>query len=127
MFLEIHDAVGNPTHPVISPDLFFNMDLHENQLSFKDKLNTFSYNIWYRAVYYWYLLPRADRLARKYFGENMPYLGELAKNISLVVVNVNPVMHTVRPNVANIVEIGQLHIKSKKNPLPEVMFLISIM
>ncbi|CAH1286162.1 unnamed protein product [Diabrotica balteata] len=115
LFLHSHDALGNPTHPIVSPDMMLNF---AGELSFFDKVQSFLYNIWYRIFYYWYALPKADKIARKYFGEDMPYLGDLERNISLLLLNVNPIIHNVRPNVPNVIEINQMHIKERK-PLPK--------
>ncbi|CAH1101183.1 unnamed protein product [Psylliodes chrysocephalus] len=115
VFLHAHDAVGNPTHPVISPDIMLNFS---GELSFLDRVKSFLFNFWYRFLYYYYALPKADKIARKYFGEDMPYLGDIEKNISLMMLNVNPIIHTVRPNVPNVIEINQMHIRDKK-PLPK--------
>ncbi|XP_050518304.1 UDP-glycosyltransferase UGT5 isoform X3 [Diabrotica virgifera virgifera] len=115
LFLHSHDALGNPTHPIVSPDMMLNFS---GKLSFFDKVQSFLYNIWYRMFYYWYALPKADKIARKYFGDDMPYLGDLEKNISLLLLNVNPIIHNVRPNVPNVIEINQMHIKKRK-PLPK--------
>uniref|UniRef100_A0A6P7F017 UDP-glucuronosyltransferase n=1 Tax=Diabrotica virgifera virgifera TaxID=50390 RepID=A0A6P7F017_DIAVI len=107
--------MGNPTHPIVSPDVMLNFS---GKLSFLEKVQSFLYNIWYRMFYYWYALPKADKIARKHFGEEMPYLGDLERNISLLLINVNPIIHNVRPNVPNIIEINQMHIKERK-PLPK--------
>ncbi|CAG9860676.1 unnamed protein product [Phyllotreta striolata] len=114
-FLHTHDVLGNPTHPVISPDIL--LGLSEN-MSFLERLNTFLYNISYRIYYYWVLLPEADKFSRKYFGDDIPYLGELDKNLSLVMLSANPLIHPPRPNVPNIININQLNVKEKK-PLPK--------
>lgn len=116
VLLNMHDAIGNPTHPIVSPDLMLTYD---HGMNFWVKTNSFLYNIWYRMWYYWYELPRSDKIARKYFGENMPYLGDIIKNVSLLMVNVNPILHNVRANVPNIIEMNQIHIK-KSTPLPQV-------
>ncbi|KAG5871634.1 hypothetical protein JTB14_031314 [Gonioctena quinquepunctata] len=115
VFLHTHDAVGNPTHPIISPDSMLNS---EGDLSFTGKFQSFLFNIWYRIIYYWYALPRADKATRKIFGNDMPYLGDIERNISLLLLNVNPILHTVRANVPNVIEVNQMHIKEKK-PLPQ--------
>lgn len=120
VLLSMHDALGNPTHPVITPDLLFSYD---DEMNFWVKVNSVLYNIWYRMLYYWYELPKSDRIARKYFGDDMPYLGDLVNNVSLIMVNVNPILNPVRANVPNIIEINQIHIKKPK-PLPKVQYII---
>ncbi|XP_057663840.1 UDP-glucosyltransferase 2-like [Diorhabda carinulata] len=114
VYLHTHDAFGNPTHPITSPDMMLNI---HSDVTFIDKVNSLLYNIWYRVFYYWYVLPVSDEIARKHFG-NLPYLGDVEKNFSLLMVNVNPLIHSIRPNVPNIIEINMMHIKKKK-PLPQ--------
>nr|XP_023029679.1 UDP-glucuronosyltransferase 2B33-like [Leptinotarsa decemlineata] len=108
-FLHSHDLMGNPTHPIY-PDL---LTVAVDDYSFTYRLKGFLYNIWYRALFYWYILPKEDKLARKYFGDDLPYLGDILMNTSLLLVNVNPVMHIPRPNVPNVIEISQMHIRDK--------------
>ncbi|CAG9854773.1 unnamed protein product [Phyllotreta striolata] len=115
VFFHFHDFLGNPTHPVVSPDMMLGF---AGKINFFQKLQSLLYNLWYRLFYYWYILPNADRVARKHFGDDMPYLGDIERNMSLLLVNSNPVIHAVRPNVPNIVEICRLHISEKK-PLPK--------
>lgn len=115
--LHFHDAIGNPTHPVITPDLLFQYDNY--YMNFFDKVNSLLYNIIYRIWYYWYELPNCDRMARKYMGMDMPYLGDIINNVSLFMVNVNPILHPVRANVPNIIEVNQVHIR-KNSTLPQV-------
>ncbi|CAH1160040.1 unnamed protein product [Phaedon cochleariae] len=115
VFLHTHDTLGNPTHALVTPDVMLGF---EGDLTFANKVESLLFNIWYRMLYYWYALPSADKVARKYFGEDIPYLGDIERNTSLLLVNSNPIMHGVRPNVPNVIEINQIHIKKKK-PLPE--------
>lgn len=116
VLLSMHDAIGNPTHPVISPDLIFTYD---SDMNFWVKVNSFLYNIWFRMLYYWHELPKSNKIATKYFGDDIPDLGSLMRNVSLTLVNVNPILNSVRPNVPNIIEMNQIHIK-KTEPLREV-------
>ncbi|CAG9821310.1 unnamed protein product [Phaedon cochleariae] len=115
VYLHTHDAFGNPTHPLVSPDHMLN---YETDLSFLQKVGSLLYNFGYRMLYYWYVLPRTDKIARKYFGDDIPYLGDIERNTSLLLMNVNPIMNGVRPNVPNIIEINHVHITDKK-PLPK--------
>ncbi|CAG9820048.1 unnamed protein product [Phaedon cochleariae] len=114
VFLHTHDTFGNPTHALVTPDMMLGF---KGDLTFANKVESLLFNIWYRMLYYWYALPNADKVARKYFGEDIPYLGDIERNTSLLLVNLNPIMHGVRPNVPNVIEINQIHIKKKK-PLP---------
>ena len=59
-------------------------------------------------------------MLREFFGNNeMPYLGDLAKNTSLMLVNTHYSLNGVRPNTPSVIEVGGLHIKDLK-PLDAV-------
>lgn len=62
----------------------------------------------------------ADTLLRKYLkDDNMPYLGEIVKNTSLIFVNTHYSLSGARPVTPAVVEIGGIHIKAPKplNPV----------
>ncbi|KAF2892703.1 hypothetical protein ILUMI_13475 [Ignelater luminosus] len=113
-FIVGHDAVGNPSHPGLNPDLLLPF---MGSLGFFERLYSMSFAIWYRLYYYYYIIPQQDKVARKYISENLPYLGDIERNVSMLFLNVNPIIHPIRPNVPAIVELGKMHIQVKK-PLP---------
>lgn len=111
----MHDAVGNPTHPVLYPGFVVGASMD----SIWGRM-TATYGVMLtRFVYRFVVLPEIDDLARQLFGGDIPYLGDIEKNVSLMFFNSNPVFYKPRPNVPAIVEIHQMHIKPKK-PLPVV-------
>ncbi|KAG5870475.1 hypothetical protein JTB14_030329 [Gonioctena quinquepunctata] len=115
VFSYTHDIFGNPTHPVLRPDVL--MSFH-GEITLTDRIRSFIYSIGSRILYYWQILPQIDGVARKYFGKDMTYLGNIIRNTSLLLMNTNPIMHLPMPNVPNTIEIGQLHIREKEK-LPE--------
>ncbi|KAG5872291.1 hypothetical protein JTB14_037423 [Gonioctena quinquepunctata] len=115
VFMYTHDIFGNPTHPVLRPDMMMALF---GEITLTDRMRTFIYSIGSRMLYYWQILPEAHHVARRYFGKDMPYLGNIIRNTSLLLVNTNPIMHLPMPNVQDSIEIGQLHIRKKKK-LPE--------
>lgn len=109
--------MGNPFHPVVHNDIL--TDFGENK-TFLKRVESFLFYIWYLYMYHTKWLPAYDKYARIYFGEDMPYLGEIQNNISLLFINTNPIIQKSRPLVANTVDIGGgIHIQPKK-PLPKV-------
>ncbi|XP_074036988.1 UDP-glycosyltransferase UGT5 [Leptinotarsa decemlineata] len=114
-FIPFHDALGNPTHPVLRPDNFIHF---YGEPTLKDRMTSFLHNIFYRAIYYWRLLPEADKVARKFFGRNIPYLGDVIGNTSLMLINSNPILNTPVANVPSVISFGNVHIKEAK-PLPK--------
>lgn len=119
--LKMHDAVYNPTHPVLNPDLWSSLN---GDTLYERVKSTFA-EVIARILYRFYHLPKTDRTARKFFGNDIPYIGDIEKNVSIMLLNVNPVLFSVRPNVPSIVEIQQMHIRPKR-PLPTVRIMTSI-
>ncbi|KAI4468009.1 UDP-glucosyltransferase [Holotrichia oblita] len=106
-----HDAMGNPTHPALYPDLFYHK---KHNLSFWERLEVTYYGFWFRYFYKYDVLSKADAIAKKFFGIDTPYIGDIEKNISILLLNVNPVFYTPRPNVPGIVHLGHIYVKSDR-------------
>ncbi|GJQ66142.1 hypothetical protein Trydic_g4207 [Trypoxylus dichotomus] len=106
-----HDAVGNPTHPALYPDLFYHK---KRNLTFWERLEVTYYGFWFRYFYKYEVLSRADEIAKKFFGADTPYIGDIERNISVLLLNVNPVFYTPRPNVPGIIHLGHIYIKSDR-------------
>ncbi|KAK9878088.1 hypothetical protein WA026_020731 [Henosepilachna vigintioctopunctata] len=111
------DTVGNPSHPIFSPD--HNLPL-KRDLSFKERIISTIYSVFVRLHFQWVVLPREDRLVKKYFGEDMPYLGDIERNISILLLNRNPVFHRVMPLVPAVIELGRVESRVKPTPLNEL-------
>ncbi|KAF5291331.1 hypothetical protein FQA39_LY03482 [Lamprigera yunnana] len=107
-----HDAIGNPSHPVLNPDILLP---YTGILSFYERLYSTYYSVWYRYYYHYHFLPKQDKIARKYISDDLPYLGDIEKSISLLFLNVNPIIHPIRPNVPGVIELGKMHIKKPKS------------
>lgn len=69
-------------------------------------------------------------MLRDYFGnDDMPYLGELAKTTSVMLVNTHYSLNGVRPNTPAVIEVGGLHIKNatkKLDPVTIIGFLMCL-
>lgn len=111
-----HDCFGNPTHPVLNPDVF---------LPFSDNLNllqriksTFS-SVYARYYMHGVLLQTSERM-EKYFGTGYPPLHVIMCSADLLFLNVNPILDNIRPSVPAVVNMGGgMHIEPSK-PLPKV-------
>lgn len=99
------------------------VDSSPNDHPFPVRVKSFLFNIWGRILYYWHFLPRSDKIAKKYFGENIPYLGDICqKYASILLTNINCVTNPIRANVPNVIEISQIHIR-ENGSLPKVILL----
>ncbi|XP_063913099.1 UDP-glycosyltransferase UGT5-like [Zophobas morio] len=112
----IYTIFGNPTHPVLYPDALLNF--HNGRLSLWNKIKSVLWNLWSWYYHHAILVPRGHETAMKYFGVDMPYIGDIEANQSLFFLNTNPLVYPPRPIVPVVVETGQIHIKPVK-PLPE--------
>ena len=116
-----HNSIGNPTHPVYFTEAF---NPYLKNPTFWQKVNRLAYYVW--NMWYWhaYVVQPQDRIARRYFGENMPHLQELHDNVSLVFTALQTSHHCAVPQVPALIELGPIHLKEAK-PLPKVgLFLI---
>lgn len=120
--LETYDIFGNPSHPLISHDYSMSIESSPKDHTLWIRCKCLLFNIWYRLFYYWQLLPKADIIARKYFGSDIPYLGDICqKYSSILLTNVNLVTNSLRANVPNVVEFDQIHIRENRS-LPKVIY-----
>lgn len=120
-FFNTHFAVGNPIHPALQSDLFY-----PAYQGFYERLSNSYYMLWFRYYYNFHVLPNADKIAKAVAGNEIPSLGDVERNVSLLFLNVNPILHTVRPNVPAVVHLGRMHLKEPKE-LPWVSRRVTVM
>ncbi|KAJ8966898.1 hypothetical protein NQ314_003244 [Rhamnusium bicolor] len=107
------DTVGNPSHPVTSPD--HNLPVTRD-MTFRERLISALYSVYVRFWYHVVVLPREDILIKKYLGKNLPYIGDIERNISILLLNRNPVFHRSMPLVPAIIELGTVNVnKTRQN------------
>ncbi|XP_060531526.1 uncharacterized protein LOC132705109 [Cylas formicarius] len=97
------DALGNPSHPIIAPDM--NLPLTRD-MTLRERLMSSLYSLYVRLYYHLWILPTNDKIVKKYLGQDLPYLGDIEKNVSLLLLNRNSVFHRPMPLYPNIVEMG---------------------
>ncbi|XP_069686783.1 UDP-glycosyltransferase UGT5-like [Periplaneta americana] len=110
-----HDSIGNPTNPAYIPNVILP---HTDHKTFWEKVSSVWYSIWFRWLWHGTVLPSHDAIARQQFGDSMPYIGDIEKNVSLLILTLDSLSLYTRPNVPAIVEIRALHLQQPK-PLPQ--------
>ncbi|XP_046630100.1 UDP-glycosyltransferase UGT5-like isoform X1 [Neodiprion virginianus] len=116
--LSIHYAIGNP----IIPSHSSNWDTEEmifGEATFWQRLKNF---IWVWKFLYKYrtrYMPAQQALARKYFGNDIPDISDIEKNVSVVFVNQQTPISYLRPNIPKVIDIGGFHIAREIKPLPK--------
>ncbi|XP_069686789.1 UDP-glycosyltransferase UGT5-like [Periplaneta americana] len=110
-----HDCVGNPAHPAYIPSIFLS---HTDHKTFWERVSSVWYFMWYRWLWHTTVLPRHDAIARQQFGDSMPYIGDIEKNLSLLILTLDSLSLYNRPNVPAVVDVSGLHLQIPK-PLPQ--------
>lgn len=117
--VEGNDAVGNPFTPSYMPLNYMHYDN-----DFWGRLTNTFLTIAVRVFYSQYVLPRSENMVKMYFKNHSKYIGDIEKNVSLVLVNTYPVLTGVRPLVPAVIEIGGVHLQKKIPDLPPVSFIL---
>ncbi|XP_017775569.1 PREDICTED: UDP-glucuronosyltransferase 2B33-like [Nicrophorus vespilloides] len=99
-----HAAVGNPVHAVLYPDM--NLPFQTLKLNFFERLISFTYVQFLKYCIYLKIVPAEDTTIEKYFGNNYPSITKLLDSIDMLFINVNYILHTVRPLTPATVTIG---------------------
>ncbi|CAG2061891.1 unnamed protein product [Timema podura] len=100
---------GNPDNPAYIPNYFLPLTY---RMTFSQRLINTMFKVWLCAMFYYYSDYRSQQIARRYLGEELPGLSDLARNSSLILVNSHFSINQPRPLVPGVVEVGGLHIKS---------------
>lgn len=118
VFNAVHEDVGNPTHPVLYPDIM--TPYYGSSLTFFEKVDAVLFDLYMRYVFSYQLVPAIDSIAQESFGKDFPGVRSVRKRMSLLFLNTNPIIHGPRPYGPNVIEFGGgMNIKPKK-PLPSV-------
>lgn len=72
------------------------------------------------SLFDYYLTPKLDADAAKYFGPKVPSMKDLEQRTALAFVNTNPVIDYLAPLPENVIPVAGVHIKEPK-PLPMVI------
>lgn len=103
--------LGVIENPSFVPSHYLNFGRNPNMLQ---TAQSFLLGTWYKSVYYLFSQISERRMMVEYYGEDLPALEDIAKNMSLIMVNTYfPLMGAV-PTTPNAVEIGGIHLQNKK-------------
>lgn len=112
-----HARFGNPDNPSYMGNHFL---YHGFEMTFKERVINTLYWEGLKWVYHFMFEKPSYELAKKYFGQSLPPLSEIAKNTSLLLVNTHFTLNQPRPLVPNVVEVGGIHLKPPENKLSKV-------
>lgn len=105
-----HEAVGNPVYPVLYPDI-----LNSDAMGLFEKTEAVLFSFYRKFLYDYYYIPALNSMVKQYFDSDIADLRSIERNISILFINTNPIIHGVRPYGPNVVEIvSGIHIKPPK-------------
>lgn len=73
-------------------------------------------------IYFWVndYIPEEQEIAEKYLGNDVPYLIDILKNMSVFLVNESPILAFPRPEQPNAIFFSGIHIQETPPPLSKV-------
>ncbi|XP_035898950.1 UDP-glucosyltransferase 2-like [Anopheles stephensi] len=105
-FINAHEALGNPNHPIGYPSIF--MPFSED-LSLLQRISSVLFTVWYRFYYYTEEIPAQNLIAQSNFGEHISDLRHIEQNADLLLINAYQQLGNVRPVGPTTVYLGGIH------------------
>ncbi|XP_039276643.1 UDP-glucosyltransferase 2 [Nilaparvata lugens] len=111
----MNSRVGNPDNPSY---LVNYASSFSPQMTFLERLENFYFLSFAKIGYHFLSDNGAYKIAKQYFGEDLPHISQIYQNTSLILVNSHFSINQARPFVPNVIEIGGIHLKEVAS-LPE--------
>ncbi|KAK4872327.1 hypothetical protein RN001_014356 [Aquatica leii] len=108
-----YKKLGQPAHSVLYPDFLMNQT---GDLTLTKRIIAVVSQFMLELFVEWCFMPFQQSLVNKHFGQNYNVI-EMFKNVSLVFVNSDPILHVVRPTTPIIVPIGGRPLRLPSKPL----------
>ncbi|KAF5269282.1 hypothetical protein FQR65_LT02583 [Abscondita terminalis] len=105
---------GNPNHPAITSDGQF---YYDEKLTFFQRIRSFFITIPSEFLFEIVFGAYQHKLISKYFNKKMPHVNEIARNVSLLFINTEPIFHPIRSLVPSVIQIGGKTHKREEKPL----------
>lgn len=115
----LHAAMGNPTHPVLYPEIVFTFSSESYITRVLATFFSLSTTI-FRSRYQKF----CTDLLRKHFGENTSSLRDIIDKTNMLFVNVNPIFGGVRPVTPSTIYFGRGSHLEPERPLPTVSIVV---
>lgn len=121
-YIGTHFGIGNPHFPSMYSEMFLP---YHGQLTFYERLKSTLYYLFVRFYRTAVILPQSDELARKYLGNDLPYIEDIEKNMSLLFLTTNPFLYVPRPTIPTIISLESIHVKPVES-LPNVSIKLAL-
>ncbi|KAK9892170.1 hypothetical protein WA026_018372 [Henosepilachna vigintioctopunctata] len=124
--INLHSLFGNPVHPILYPELFSDLPNVLFHWTIWEKIESLYILIGVWMIHKCNIYPISDKTARKHFGNDMPYIEDIMRNSSLMLINVSPVFSGRRPTAPNVVEYHNVHLEAINYSLFQLLNLASL-
>lgn len=114
-----YSRIGNPQTPSLTPTLFMG---YSDNMNFRQRISNWVAFYGMKVLYYAFSDTDANSLVKKYIGEDVPDVRELAKKTSMYFVNQHYSLGGAKPLIPSVIELGGIHIKDQQ-PLEEVILI----
>lgn len=112
----VHELIGSPIHPLLYPDF---ATAYGREKTFFQKVDVVLFYFWQKYAHRKNMELIREEI-RKHIDENLPDVDEVMKNMSLLFLNTNPILHGSRPYGPNVIEMGGMMHLTPEKPLPSV-------
>lgn len=110
-----NNRLNNPDNPSYLPMVF---SFSSPNMNFLERVQNTVFLITTKIIHEIFFTRPTQTLVEEVFGPGVPPLGEIAQNISALLVNTHFSIHGSRPYSQGVVEVGGMHIRGSK-PLPK--------
>ncbi|KAF4519859.1 UDP-glycosyltransferase-17 [Ephemera danica] len=108
--------MGNPEPSSFVPNLFLPYSDH---MTFWERSVNFLFTLFVQLMRDFFYIPKMNKVAKDFFGNDIPSIEEIEINASLSLINNHVSLNYPRPLNPNIIEVGGMHIKQTPDPLPK--------
>ncbi|KAJ8721304.1 hypothetical protein PYW07_002079 [Mythimna separata] len=112
-----YDRIGVDNNPSYVPILSCGFT---SDMTLMQRLENAVMNVLYKMWYRYGIQMKEQEIIEKKFGRKIPDLQDLAKNVSLILVNAFHSLNGVRPLLPGLVEVGGMFLNSSRNSIPSV-------
>jgi len=109
-------AVGNTAPTSYIPNAMLS---YTSRMTFGERLVNTLFNLMWDVGSELYYYPKQEGMKKAFFGDALPYVKDLRKSASLVLVNNHFSLNYPRPLVPAFVEVGGMHVQPPQKPLPK--------
>ncbi|XP_026315383.1 2-hydroxyacylsphingosine 1-beta-galactosyltransferase-like [Hyposmocoma kahamanoa] len=111
----VPDRLGLNDNPAYVPQL---TTYFTTKMNFFNRMENTLLSVYYK---YWFrrmIQEKEQEIIEKHFGRRIPDLHDLAKNLSLIIVNTHYTVNGVRPSLPGVIEAGGMHLDHTRKPIP---------